>query len=254
MQPTKAVIQTTDLIDEAIGKYLQAQSKLRDVQRYESNVESTILFSQTIRHVEAICALARLDLVLLPSALVLARACFEVTGRVLWMLYPEKVFDRESRYLAHLGGEEDFYRRVSVLVTEFGGNGDLFKDISQRIHGFRTEVEELLPSNVKRLASVPKFRPMLKEVGEERRYGNYMRLSQFTHGCHAAGELYRKDLGNGKKYGEFIYPESWSEPLKCAWWCFATGGNRVLERLGGQQEEFFSTDFLTKITESLNKV
>jgi hypothetical protein len=80
-------------------------------QRYESNSEASNLMDLTIRHVEGVIVLAQTDLVLLPPALVASRAAFEGSVRAAWLVQPIDPFERETRWLAHFAGEEDFMRR-----------------------------------------------------------------------------------------------------------------------------------------------
>jgi hypothetical protein len=254
VKPTKAIVEAANLIYEAIGRYIGTGIALRGHGKYESHIEARVLFVQVIRHVEAITELAKIDLVLLPAALVLSRASFETTARILWMLQPDDVFDREARFLAHLAGEEGHWLRAAALFSEFGRDVKPFESESETIRQFRTGVETLLPSKIRRIKKVPDVRGMLRDINDEKRYGNYMRLSQFSHGCHAAGRLYRKGLGNSKKTGEFIYPESWAEPLSCSWWCLAKGGSTILHKLGEDPEKFYDETFFTEVTEALNKV
>ena len=259
LQPTKPIIGAADLIYEGISRYLQCMASLPQhcrgvAPRYEANAEAWVLFRQIIRHVEAITELAKNDLVLLPPALALARVAFEITTRILWMLHPDEVFDREARFLAHLASEEEYWGRSAALLEEFGYDGKHWQEQRDRVRRFRTAVEELLPPGTNRVTAIPNFRAMLKEIGDELRYGHYIRLSQFSHGSHAAGGIYRKGLGGGKMVKEFVYPESWAEPLSCAWWCIAMGGCAILRRLGDDPARFLSKELFDKVEEALNKV
>lgn len=254
MAPTRSIAEATTLIEEGVERFLLARKTLPQLGKYESHLEALNLFNFVIRHTEAICTLAKRDLVMLPSALPLARAALETTCKIIWMLHPTEVFDREARWLAYLAGEESYLRKTGNLLIECGQDGAPWIENANKTHQFRTSVERLLPPTTQPLKALPDFRSMLKEIGEEPRYLSYMRLSQFAHGTHAAGSLYRKNLGCGKVLGKFIYPESWAEPMKCCWWCLATGGTRILNVLGGQSREFMNESFLYKVTEALNKV
>jgi hypothetical protein len=254
MPPTKAIATAAALIDEAVNRFLAARKTLPELGKYESDVEAVNAFKLVIRHVEAVCTLAKEDLASLPSALAIARSAFETTARILWMLRPDDVFEREARYLAHLGGEEDFFRRLAGLFGQLGLDGGSLRGVESQIRALRTGVERVLPAGVKALSGLPTFRAMLKDIGEESYYAKYMLLSQYAHGTHVAGGVFRQNLGSRKKLGEFIYPESWDEPLKAAWWCLATGGLRILGRLGGKPESFLDHAFLQKATEALKNV
>jgi len=259
LRPTKPIIDAADLIYESIGRYLECVRSLseharRQAPRYESNVEAWVLFRQVIRHIEATTELAKLDLVLLPSALVLARATFEATARILWILHPDEVFEREARYLAHLKKEEEFWDRVATTWAEFHQSGKVQLEQCESLRQFRIGVENLLPKHIQRCKAVPNLKNLLGEIGEKEKYLNYSRLSQFSHGTHAAGKLYRKNLGNSKKIGEFISPELWVEPLECAWWCLAKGGSKILQRLGQDPSKFLPDEFFDTVSQALNKI
>jgi hypothetical protein len=252
--PTKTIIQTTHLIDEAIGLYLKKNVGLRKHLRYESDAESKILFIQVIRHVEAIGELARRDLATLPSALVLTRAAFETTARILWMLHPNEVFDREARFLAHLGGEAEYFQRFAKFLEQFGHDGESWRSSFESIRNFRMGVQNKLPASIQRVETLPNLRDMLKDIGQEGLYATYMHLSQFSHGSPVAGGLYRRGRGLSMRLGEFIYPESWVDPLRSAWWCVAKGGQKILERVVGDSGGFPPPDFVKRVNDALKKI
>jgi hypothetical protein len=87
------------------------------VGKFESDVEALLLFNLVIRDIEAILTLARTDLVLLPSANVLARAVFEIALKAAWIVQPDDPFDREVRWLAHLAEEERLHKALSESVA-----------------------------------------------------------------------------------------------------------------------------------------
>lgn len=253
MPPTKAVTEAAALLEDGVGRFLAARKSFPKLGKFESDLEALFIFYLVIRHIESICTLAKCDLVMLPSALTVARGAFEATVKILWMLHPDEVFEREARWLAYLAGEEDYLLRTASLLAEFGHEERWWTESAKSTHKFRIGVEKLLPST-KPLKALPNFRAMLKDIGQEQHYLKYMRLSQFAHGTHVAGELYRNNLGNGKVHGEFIYPESWAEPLNCAWWCLATGGTTILKKLGGEPGAFADKTYFNRIAEALSKV
>jgi hypothetical protein len=69
------------LLEEAIGRLIRAWAGCRPLGEYEADGEALNLLKLIIRHVESVVALASRDLVLLPSALVVARAACEVGHR-----------------------------------------------------------------------------------------------------------------------------------------------------------------------------
>jgi hypothetical protein len=101
LPPTKAIIEAGERLNEAIERLLRTVPG-PPIGRYEADVEAGNLLKLVIRHVEGVIALSLNDLVLLPSAMVIARACYEAAIKAMWMATPDDPFDREVRWLAHL--------------------------------------------------------------------------------------------------------------------------------------------------------
>src|SRR4051812_35759214 len=102
MPPSRPILRAAMLLEDAVGHFLRARITLPPLGKYESHLESLQLSYLLIRHVEAVVALARTDLVLLPSAMCCCRAAFESAIKIIWMLKPDDPFEQESRWLAHL--------------------------------------------------------------------------------------------------------------------------------------------------------
>jgi hypothetical protein len=96
------------LINDGINLFLSARETLPPLGKYESEDEGILLMNIIIRHVESITHLANYDLVLLPSAFILARSILEASTKIKWMLYPKDPMEREARWLVHLKGEEEY--------------------------------------------------------------------------------------------------------------------------------------------------
>ena len=79
MPPTPKIQSPATLLDEAIGRLTKAMADCKPIGEYEADVESRNLLSLIIRHVESVIALALRDLIVLPSAIVVARAAYEAT-------------------------------------------------------------------------------------------------------------------------------------------------------------------------------
>src|SRR5438552_2047031 len=118
--PSGAILEVAYRLEQGVRRFLRARDTLPKLGKYESHLEALNLFYVVIRHIDAIYTLAKRDLVLLPSAFVLGRAAFESTIKVLWMLKPNKVFEREARWLAHLSSEEKYYFKLADLLDEGG--------------------------------------------------------------------------------------------------------------------------------------
>lgn len=104
-QPTPEILKTTDLIEQGIGRFIQARFTVTLSGKWESDVESMVLLALVIRNMEAILELARKDIVLLPAANVLARAVFEIALKSARMVQPDDPYMRELRWLVHLEEE-----------------------------------------------------------------------------------------------------------------------------------------------------
>jgi hypothetical protein len=143
--PTHSIREAVKEIDRAIGRYDQALASCRDIGKYEWEVESRLLSFLSQRNLEAILVLATKDLCLLSPALSLARNCFELAIRALWMVLPEKPFDREARFLAHLKTEEDALSRELQLMAASTSEGEYLARRVEAIRSFRLGVTSLLP-------------------------------------------------------------------------------------------------------------
>src|SRR4029077_3731485 len=121
MRITEEIATKCDVLDLIIEEFLAAKNALDGSYRvYEAPFEALNLFNLTIRHVEGVIALARRDLVMLPPAELAARAALESAVRAAWTMAPADLFERESRWLAHLKTEEDTLSRAIRLGTSHG--------------------------------------------------------------------------------------------------------------------------------------
>jgi hypothetical protein len=123
---TATVKQIADALDHAVHEFLVAAKSTNITGKYESEVEAWKLFTLAMRDVEAVAELARIDLVLLPAASVLARAVFEIAVKACWMVQPDDPFQKEVRLLAHHQEEERMQERLANKATHFGANPDPF--------------------------------------------------------------------------------------------------------------------------------
>ena len=217
------LLHVCEVIDEAIGLLSRDVAEpFQGLGRYESDVEARVLFIGLMRHVEGLLECADADLKLLPAGGTLARAAFEQGLRIRWLLHPTNVFDREARFLAHLAEEEGMLRRSGKYSET-----DAFDPRSDQIAEFKISVERALPPGISRLKKLPKFDKMLEELGEIRRYATYTLLSQYTHGSHFMGNLYRRGLGTGKTFGEQVSVKQWAVLLEIAWWSIFHAAQKI---------------------------
>ncbi len=238
MEPTDEIKLLCDDTKRLIRAYLDAPFP-QPIGRFESNVEAYTLLKLMTRHAEALVEIARNDLVLIPAAMVLARACFEASVRTRWMLRPEDPFEREVRWLLHLRTARDHCRKLeqnphvpSNLQQEYGARGTSYED-------FKAEVERLLSEDgYPTPARIPSAWDMVKDIGQPSLYVFYVLLSAYTHSNFEAGSLYRKNLGCGKELGEFIGPADWRLPFEVVWRSFFTTAREFLLRIEADVNRF----------------
>jgi hypothetical protein len=242
MPPTPQILHITDLLDTAISRFLSARKSIPPLGKYESEVEAMLLFNMAIRGIEAICTLARTDLVLIVSANVLARTIFEIALKAAWMVQPEDPFACEVRYLAHLAEEERLLRAISERVIQFGGDPVVFTEQLTPIREFRVRVAAALPPGFTELPGNPSVEEMLKALNQGQTYAIYRLLAQFVHGGHSATWTYRKGLGTLRQTGEFVTSGSWYIPLWTAWKSLQVFGGLLLRCLKAAQPVFLTPE------------
>jgi hypothetical protein len=217
------MIAVCDEIDELVGLVLKdVREPFPEFGRFGIGRGGAGSFSGLLRHVEALLECARADLVLLPAASTITRAALEQSVKIQWLLHPPDVFDREARFLAHLSDEERMWERCARYLGE-----DALRGRSARIQGFRKAVEAALPVHISRLPRIPTLEAMMTEIGEARRYATYTILSQYSHGSHYGGSIYRQGLGTKKEFDERVSPSEWALLLQVSWWSFFYSGQTI---------------------------
>lgn len=188
--------------------------------RFEARTEVYTILKLMFRHLEAICELARSDLVTLPAAIVLARAVLEASVRARWLLKPVDPYEQEVRWVLHL--RTALEQCAKLEKNRYTPPSEVTLLTEKRCHyeEFDKTICDLL---IQRGYSIPKQAPnvweMLKDIDEPHLYRFYIRLSAFTHTNFEAGLLYKKNFGM-VTLGEFITPFGWELPLSVGWKCF----------------------------------
>jgi Family of unknown function (DUF5677) len=254
MPPTTKILKIAETLDQAVGQFMSAAQTIPPRGKFESDAEALLLFILVIRDIEAILALARTDLVLLPSANVLARAVFEIALKAAWMVQPDDPFDREVRWLAHLAEEERLHKAISESVTKSGGDPVVFKERHAQIKEFRAGVAKILPSGYSELKGNPGVERMLENLDQKHMYSLYRLLAQYVHGGHASTGLYRKGLGTLKQGGEFISPGEWYLPLWSAWKNLQIFGEYLLEHLKAERPTFLTPEDIRSVDLTLSQL
>ena len=253
LKPTHEILRAATTLDDAIERLLQANRTLKPLGQYESDIEAYNLLNLIIRHTESVLALARDDLVLFPSAMVIARASYEAAIKMIWITLPEDPFDREIRWLAQLHTEEQYYAKIAARLATYG-SGDAEQRISDQLRDFRVSVTEKLPDGYEPLTRLPNLFQMLESFGEERKYLAYIEACQFTHSTHHATGLYRKNLGNKKQLGENITASDWYSALWITSSALLGAGQRFIVCAGGDPSDFVSPQFDKEVKSVLNTI
>lgn len=201
----------------------------------KSEVEAANLFKLALRHAQGVVQLARCDLILLPPALVAARACFEATTKAAWMVNHDDPFQREARWLVQLETEERYLKRQHDHFARLGKSVSgstkcsVFKE-------FRSAVEAKIPKRIARLKQMPAMPERLVDIGGENTYIYYRYLSEFTHGTHVGTGLYRTGLGTMKKIEENTTSDQWGIPLRVCCVSFTQHAGIFLQRASYHME------------------
>lgn len=186
----------------------------------EAPIEAYVLTQQLIRHLDAVALMARTDVVLGIAAASVARTVLEIAVRVMWLLHPSAPFEREARWLELLHEEERLWERIAKLATKLGKPSGDFASMAQQIFGFRTDVRSKLPDQVTLPAKTPSMLDMLVEQRTEAIYIDYVRLSQYVHGGHYAGKVFRRGLGTSKEFREVVPIQLWASTIQICCWSF----------------------------------
>jgi hypothetical protein len=238
MPSTPAVGRVTSLLESTIQKFLDARTTIPSMGRFESDDEAHLLIGLLIRHVEGVISLARHDLVLLPPAMAVARAAFETSVRVLWMLDPEDPFERQVRWLVGLEEYERYYDNLAKEYDKLGVESADTRGLHRLIQDFRLNVQQVLPSEYKLLPGLPNYRQILDAIGHVNGYAWYIVASNHTHPTQVATSLYRRDFGASKEFGEFIQASDWYPVMLLCAFALHTTGAKFIERCGGNSAAF----------------
>lgn len=254
ISPTPEILEIADLLQIGVARFLEATSALPPLGKFESDIEALNLFSLVVRNLEGLAALAKTDLVLYPSAQVLARAIFEISVKAMWLLSPEDLMEREVRWLAHVAEEERVLQRLAKRCSEHESIAKALNKNCEELKAFRIAVSHKLPEGYKELCGNPSMEQMLQDLHREHLYSMYIMLAQFVHGGHAATRLYRKNLGINKRSGEYIYARDWYVPLNIATMTLGVSARFLLERIGLSGAEVLDFSLRRRIRIALNKI
>jgi len=248
-EPSKNITYTCDLIDSGIEQFLRSLNN-DHFGKYEYEVECLVNIIHSVRTFESIIELARKDLIYIQSALVLSRNIFETLVKVTWMLHPADIFECEGRYVAQLNTEYDFWSKWMKETKKLGGDSDNYQDILEGISKFKDELSKILEDKVYSIPKLPNVREALRSLNEERKYFNYILLSQYTHATHYAGKIYRRNLGTEKILSEQVRLDDWRFVFAVCWPVFELATEFYVYRTEGK-EELYGMEFKEAIRNSL---
>lgn len=207
--------------------------------RYESEVEFFTLMKLMLRHLESLTVLAREDLVLAPSAQLIARTIFETSVRARWMFVPIDPYEREVRWVLFLRSGTTHARKLAESQHTPESLAAAYESRRSSYAGFDKDICELL---VKMDYSIPKQAPnmweMLKELKEPYLYNFYVLLSAYAHSNFEAASLYKLGLGGAKEIGEFTSVDDWVLPFDVAWKSFFLAARDFLAQIEADVPEF----------------
>ena len=253
--PTKEILRVVSLLGDLIDRVIEGYAPHTRVCKRYSDVEAHAMLWLVIRNAETVSYLAQIDLGLFPGAISAARTCFEVAIRALWMLQPATAVEREGRWLAHLESEEDHHRRMAKRFREVGKDPGNLLDLADHMRARRTGIKGGLPMHATKNDRAPNLEQMLRSLDVPVYYANYMRLSQYVHGTHFAGSLYRRFTPQGKQeIGEFVRPEDWYNAFGAAGFAVRSLGDRIITLHGDDSAKFLPLSFLEHFQTTLNRL
>lgn len=192
-------------------------------------------------HIRGILYLANHDLFLQP-ALSVSRIVIEVFGRLMWLIEPNEIDDRQIRFIALLenekGEHELYYKNLKIEKTK-----DFLSD-KEVLDDHIKNIEKTLPSEYSKV-NFPSTKKLLKEIGEEHLYPLFRRLSLSVHGNHGTIWAGITDAE------ERINQTYWYTPLFICFYVTAVAGEKYLNRFGGNTNDVITREIKTEIEEIL---
>lgn len=224
--PSAALLDMAEAIDEMIDRYLTALRSAEAAQ-WEAPKEGYVLGWLMIRDIQAVLVLARQDEIMATAAWSNARAAFELSARIIWMLYPVDRYEAECRWLAYL---EEYERAERRIGRESSSNAGQQNQRAEAIRTFREGVTAALPSGY-RPVKIPNLREMLNALNTPQLYQLYQLGSQYTHGSLYAAIGYTRDLGTMRTIGDFTSTVDWILPMRLCWLSLREAAWFILDRL-----------------------
>jgi hypothetical protein len=231
--PIPELVAVADLLEEAVGVFLQARQRKGRFGRWEAPLEAWTISNLLIRNVEAVVTLARMDQVFVAAAWANARAVFEYAVRIIWLLHPRDRFESEMRWVALLAEYERACARIAMTPGLSPVLAEPKRAMATALAAVRAAVIARAPQGYKPPARVPKLEAMLLEIGAPEMYHVYIQGSQYLHGTMLATTHYRRNFGSRKEFGEFVIAVDWILPLRVCWLSLREASKLLIDRLLG---------------------
>ena len=192
-----------------------------------------------IRNAEGVVALARTDLVLYPAASTLARTVFETAVRVIWLTQSILPQERLSRYLGLLAEQ---IKAQEKLLQRASHAPEALPDIQSELESLREWRDGLSKECASPHNTMPHFDALLTAINRPDLYGVYIVLSQFSHGGHAAADVFSRTRADGT-VGDVVRLKDWYYPLAFSSLALEDACRHTLRLFGGSQSRFLPRDF-----------
>jgi hypothetical protein len=252
LAPTAEVLACIPLLEEAIRLCLSTRESIQWSAQHEVDHEAHRLMFMIIRHTESVTELARRDLVLFPSAMVLARAALDITATIIWLTEPEELLDAEARWMAKL---KEYLNRVERLKQILAAEGRPTRWIEEQAKDLQEKYDRTLTKFPQGYVfpKMDEFKvdKALASLNIPQHYAHYILGSQFTHGGMMSTEIYRGEVCGDKTLLEWVTPEYWVFPFYVCWHSIAVAWMRILARTGGDTEVFRSSGLQKRMLQTL---
>lgn len=243
-----------DLHERVIKNFHNARNK--KIGYYEGQSQCSTMISLIILDIEAICALAKMNLIFLPTAILISRRIFDVSMHDTWILKPDDPFEQEARWLRYAyhskNSELHFYEACLKSAQKKKLDQGVLLKHCQGISEYYSSVESALdkktsPKKYNHTRQPPKMDDILKEIGREDDYLIFNFGSQFAHGGILATQCFTKGYGISKETGVFISPGDWDFCFKTTMMSILQAGIIFLEKTHGDVSLFLPPDLKREI-------
>ena len=237
--PCPAVLLAADYLEKTCERFVATRADAPH--KYHPILDTAITHFAyvAIRNAEGIVALARTDLVLYPAASTLARSVFEIAVRVVWLTQPIVLQDRLSRYLGLLAEQISAQERLLARASHIP---EALPDIQDELASLREWRDQLVNECAAPRSSVPHFEALLNAINRPDLYGLYIVLSQFSHGGHAAADIFSRERADGS-VGDVVRLRDWFYPLAFSAFALEDACRHTIRLFGGSQSHFLPKDF-----------